>query len=57
MFVFLFQGLTEVEEIRWRRNSWAPSVHTGPLEVVEESAIGSAPVTLNLTNKVYFICF
>ncbi|VIO97084.1 RhoGEF domain containing protein [Brugia malayi] len=45
-------GLTELEEVRWRRNSWAPSVHTGPLEIIEESAIGAAPVTLNMTNKV-----
>ncbi|CAG9540044.1 unnamed protein product [Cercopithifilaria johnstoni] len=45
-------GLTEVGEVRWRRNSWAPSVHTGPLEIVEESAIGAAPVTLNMTNKI-----
>ncbi|MCP9263468.1 hypothetical protein DINM_006752 [Dirofilaria immitis] len=42
----------ELEEVRWRRNSWAPSVHTGPLEIIEESAIGAAPVTLNMTNKV-----
>ncbi|VDK89067.1 unnamed protein product [Litomosoides sigmodontis] len=43
---------TELEEVRWRRNSWAPSVRTGPLEIVEESAIGAAPVTLNMTNKI-----
>ncbi|VDO40520.1 unnamed protein product [Onchocerca flexuosa] len=41
-----------LEEVRWRRNSWAPSVHTGPLEIIEESAIGAAPVTLNMTNKI-----
>uniref|UniRef100_A0A915Q527 DH domain-containing protein n=1 Tax=Setaria digitata TaxID=48799 RepID=A0A915Q527_9BILA len=41
-----------LEEVRWRRNSWAPSVHTGPLEIIEESAIGAAPVTLDMTNKV-----
>ncbi|VDK76894.1 unnamed protein product [Onchocerca ochengi] len=43
---------TKLEEVRWRRNSWAPSVHTGPLEIIEESAIGAAPVTLNMTNKI-----
>ncbi|VDK27435.1 unnamed protein product [Gongylonema pulchrum] len=41
-----------MEEIRWRRNSWAPSVHAEPLEIIEESVIGAAPVTLNMTNKV-----
>ncbi|VDN01498.1 unnamed protein product [Thelazia callipaeda] len=47
-----FMDQAELEEIRWRRNSWAPSVHPESLEVVEESAIGAAPVTLDMTSKI-----
>uniref|UniRef100_A0A915B5G1 Puratrophin-1 n=1 Tax=Parascaris univalens TaxID=6257 RepID=A0A915B5G1_PARUN len=40
------------EVIRWRRNSWCSTINTDDGSLFEEHAIGAAPVTLNLTDKI-----
>ncbi|KHN77852.1 Puratrophin-1 [Toxocara canis] len=45
--------MCELDEIiRWRRNSWCSTINTDDSCQLEEHAIGAAPVTLNLTDKV-----
>ncbi|VDK41859.1 unnamed protein product [Anisakis simplex] len=47
----------EDEVIRWRRNSWCSTIAADDSPQFEEHAIGAAPVTLNLTDKVFIFSF